>query len=122
MNEYLKSDEDLIKLYKKARTATINELLGLKSSVKRVMALERMWLQDNSESGCLKCNSKNELTVDHIVPEAILNLMGLFPKQSYIPQNYQVLCKRCNYYKANRLDFSNPKTKPLLKEFIDSVI
>lgn len=120
MNELLKSNEELIDLYKKALHSTIREIMELKSSRKRTMALEAMWLKEQNQK-CDRCPETSYLTVDHIIPASLLIQIGIESDLMFIPENYGVLCKRCNWFKANRLDFANPKTKPLLKEFVNNI-
>ena len=119
-----KKAEDMVAVYRKALATTIKDLIEQKSSVKKTMALEMMWLDEQKKSGrkCDRCGTEKDLTVDHIIPESLLVQLGLEPRVSYVPQNYGVLCRRCNLFKANRLDYANPKTKPLLKEFVDSIL
>lgn len=125
MEYSIKSKEDLVQLYQEARTSTIKELLDKKANHKRVMALEKMWLQEQIEQGvgCGRCNEKDDfqLSVDHIIPESLLEQFGLWPKEVFMPMNYEVLCKRCNWFKSSRLDFANPKTKILLKKFVEAL-
>ena len=43
---------------------------------------------------CLKCNSKTNLVVDHIIPRSVK------PELSYNKNNLQVLCNSCNLKKG----------------------
>jgi 5-methylcytosine-specific restriction endonuclease McrA len=68
---------------------------------------------------CAKCGRKDNLTVDHIIPLSFLLELGL--EKDYLQQdekNFQILCLWCNRMKGCRLDHMNPKTIPLLKEYI----
>lgn len=120
---HAKSADEMVALYRRALQSTIQELINFKSSRKKTMALDKMWLDEQIKAGkkCERCESDKDLTVDHIIPEALLILLGFEPYLSYVPQNYGVLCRRCNQFKGNRVDYANPKTKPLLKEFFDAI-
>ncbi len=45
---------------------------------------------------CLCCGSKNNLSVDHILP------VSLYPQHAFSENNLQVLCTSCNSSKGNR--------------------
>ena len=90
-----------------------------------VQKLNLAWLDEQITSGvtCQKCGLGNEaiLTVDHIVPRSIIDLFGLFADTMFDEENLQVYCKRCNHFKASRLDFTNQKTKQLLLKYINQI-
>jgi len=48
---------------------------------------------------CSKCGSREHLTIDHIVPKAIIEATGWVKPQD----NYQVLCRNCNLRKGIRI-------------------
>ena len=69
---------------------------------------------------CEKCGSNFNITCDHIIPLAFLtDLMGLNKIDTFDIENFQALCYRCNSLKRFHLDLNNPKTKILLKKYID---
>ncbi len=73
---------------------------------------------------CIKCGSKEGLTVDHIVPQSLLEHFGLKDLDDIqnCEDNFQILCGLCNAFKRNRMDFiGNPKTFPLLKSFVQKL-
>jgi 5-methylcytosine-specific restriction endonuclease McrA len=65
---------------------------------------------------CTKCGETKMLTLDHIVPQSLLQDLGVF---DIIEDNYQILCRYCNHKKSNRLDMLNPKTKEILRKIIN---
>lgn len=67
---------------------------------------------------CRKCNRTKELTLDHIVPKDILRQFGVDIDREAIEGNYQLLCRLCNVFKANRMDFSIPETRAILEQLI----
>ena len=71
---------------------------------------------------CDRCSSTQNLTIDHIVPRSLLLDMGFEPDgKDFDEDNLTCLCKRCNQFKSNHLDFSNPKTKPLLIKYVNKI-
>lgn len=68
---------------------------------------------------CKRCHKQDRLTLDHIVPISIVVMFGLARIETYGDiENLQVLCRGCNTFKGNRLDFANPKTKELLLKYL----
>lgn len=65
---------------------------------------------------CAKCPAVNNITVDHIIPRHFLEILG-FNDSYKDADNLQLLCKKCNTMKGNSLDYTNPKTLPLLKHY-----
>lgn len=67
------------------------------------------------------CGKTTGLTLDHIIPvQLITQMLGLLRAELYNDmENLEVLCRRCNTFKSGRLDFTNPKTKPLLLKYIN---
>ena len=65
---------------------------------------------------CAKCGETKYLTLDHLVPQSLLQDLGIF---EVIEDNYQILCRYCNHKKSNRLDMLNPKTKEILRRIIN---
>jgi hypothetical protein len=70
---------------------------------------------------CENCGRTEQLTIDHIIPQAVLKMMGIDPLEERDLRNFQLLCKICNGNKKNYLDFSNMRTKPLLLEYLKRV-
>lgn len=64
---------------------------------------------------CTNCGETKYLTLDHLVPESLLMDLSVF---DVIEDNYQILCRYCNYKKSNRLDMLNPKTREILLRII----
>lgn len=86
--------------------------------------------QDRCKSGtavCAKCGTKDNLTVDHIIPIAILEPLcrDLGFDSWYLKYdneaNFQILCQYDNRAKNMQLDVRNPKTLPLLKKLIEKI-
>lgn len=75
----------------------------------------------NENSVCKRCGTKDNLTLDHIVPISYLENFGLDVFAMIDEENFEILCRRCNQFKGDRLDFSNPKTKPLLLKFVNQI-
>lgn len=67
---------------------------------------------------CAKCPSVRNITVDHIIPCQLLSILG-FTEAYKDAENLQLLCSNCNKTKSNTLDYSNPKTVPLLKMYME---
>ena len=84
---------------------------------KEVFNLKRGWVE-RQEKKCVKCGARDNLGLDHIVPVDILEQFGIDDKFIFMPENYQVLCRRCNLFKGNRMDFTNPKTKEILEKLL----
>lgn len=70
---------------------------------------------------CRRCGKTDTLTLDHVVPVWLIGqMLGLLRSQCYDDhENLEILCRRCNVFKGGRLDFLNPKTKPLLQKYVD---
>lgn len=70
---------------------------------------------------CARCGTNKNLTIDHIIPKAILLAFNLFEEVFDDDENFQILCRACNAWKANRLDIMNKKTKPLLEKYVKRI-
>lgn len=69
---------------------------------------------------CTRCNSYNDLTIDHIIPlNFLITQLGATIDETFDFDNFQSLCRRCNTLKSGRFDLSNEKTKPLLIKYIN---
>jgi 5-methylcytosine-specific restriction endonuclease McrA len=82
----------------------------------------KLWQWRNEKCGigiCQKCGKEKDLTVDHIVPQNILESLGLKNEIYNDEENFELTCFACNKFKGGRLDLANPKTIPLLKKYIE---
>jgi len=70
---------------------------------------------------CAKCGLTKFLTVDHIIPVFLLEQFCLNDEVYNLQDNFQILCKFCNYQKRARIDVTNPKTFILLDAIIKKV-
>jgi len=70
---------------------------------------------------CRRCARTDSLTLDHIIPVSLLRqLVGQDNESKYEDlENLEILCRRCNLFKANQVDMTNPKSKPLLLKYIE---
>lgn len=69
---------------------------------------------------CQKCHRKEvKLTVDHIIPVAILRRLD-DSEQLVLndEENFAHLCVPCNTMKADGIDITNPKTAQLLTKYM----
>ncbi len=89
-------------------------------SKRDVLALENAFFKDNAKE-CEKCKRIEFLTLDHIIPLDILRQFGIDVERTYIKENLRILCRICNQFKGNHLDFSTPKTKKLLLKFLEKI-
>lgn len=69
---------------------------------------------------CEKCGYwVSKLSVDHIVPISILNMLDETGEAfAEWEDNFQLICHPCNMFKANRLDKTHPKTKEILLKLL----
>lgn len=85
-----------------------------------VITLEELINRDGKH--CRRCNREDWLTIDHVVPVSLIRDMGVSEMESYTDaENLQILCKICNGFKANRLDFSDPRTKSVLMRLLEKL-
>jgi 5-methylcytosine-specific restriction endonuclease McrA len=63
-----------------------------------------------------------KLTVDHIVPVSFLQQIGFHEAIQEDDENFSMLCRTCNTFKGGRIDLANPRTKPLLKKYVDALV
>jgi hypothetical protein len=50
---------------------------------------------------------------------SLLAQLGVDVEHEVDLEDLEVLCRPCNYYKQNRLDFTNPKTKAILLKYLN---
>ena len=71
---------------------------------------------------CTSCGSKDNLTVDHIIPVAVLKLFGIRRLATYDyekhKKNLTLLCHTCNQAKGNKVDLSDKKIRRILLWYI----
>lgn len=80
------------------------------------------WQQEaqKNHKTCAKCGRFGTMTVDHIVPISILDMLDETGEAKYeMEENFQYLCKICNAFKANRLDKRNQFTKEVLLKLLN---
>jgi len=94
--------------------------VGKKSTKVIALALEKIIERDGAK--CVRCGKNEWLTVDHIIPWGFLQQMGIERSETYRDfDNLQLMCKRCNGLKADRFDWADPRTKPLLLKYIEQM-
>lgn len=109
--------------YKKIRDfilVKMHEGKGVKQGyLTLVEAARRKFITEGAT--CLRCGSNQDLTIDHIVPVSLLEAFQLPVNLLLDDDNFQVLCRRCNWFKSNKMDFSNPRTKELLIKYVNLI-
>lgn len=63
------------------------------------------------------CKSKDNLTIDHIVPVSYLKQLGFISIETLTMRqrkNLTILCGRCNNKKGDKIDLKNKKVKRLM--------
>lgn len=70
---------------------------------------------------CEKCGIETSyLTIDHIVPVSILEMLDETGLAIYEDeQNFEFLCSPCNKFKGNKIDKRNKKTKIILEKYLN---
>jgi 5-methylcytosine-specific restriction endonuclease McrA len=90
----------------------------------RQLMIKQKLIQRDGEY-CQICKGTTNLTLDHIIPCAILQFLGIDRAEShkwrYHSQNFQLLCKQCNQLKRDRINWTDPRSKPLLLEYIENL-
>lgn len=82
-------------------------------------AYKKRLQQQGGQCQHAKCTATLHLTVDHIIPRQFLKCLGMEHFAESDSDNFQVLCKRHNVEKANQLEYTNPRTLPLLKKYVN---
>lgn len=81
------------------------------------------WQQRAKAGGVCACGETRNLSVDHIIPVFLLEqfLVGDEGKslQYEWEDNFEILCKWCNWEKGQRLHIRNPKFFLLMKKLIE---
>lgn len=71
---------------------------------------------------CTQCDNKTNLTVEHIVPVAVLKMFGIRRMASLNyekhKKNLTLLCKTCNHRKGDTVDLADKKVKRILMWYI----
>ena len=128
MNEH---DIDVSKIFKGSKAYVITykgrplesfsaEKVSKTRLIPTAIALENILNRDGKQ--CRRCPRTEWLTLDHVVPLSVLKDMGISERESYSDEeNLQILCKICNQYKGDRLDFADPRTKTLLLRYISAL-
>lgn len=80
-----------------------------------------LWQQKTKEGGvCAKCGETRHLTVDHIVPQFLLEQFTATKELGYeMEENFEILCRYCNHQKAGRIDSRNPKTYSVMRKILN---
>lgn len=86
-------------------------------SMMTVGLLEQAYVKDHGK--CDLCPNTRNLTYDHLLPKSLLADFNIDARKEFWEENGRVLCYACNQKKANRFDFSTPKTKELLLKLLN---
>jgi 5-methylcytosine-specific restriction endonuclease McrA len=72
------------------------------------------------DSKCEWCGSKENLTIEHIIPRSILLKMGYEPMETWeLTKNLTIVCKVCNKEKGNSICLKMAQTHEALKEILE---
>ena len=78
--------------------------------------------QLNPNGTCVKCGYEGRMTVDHIIPVTIIEVIDRTGRAVVNDEdNFQYLYGACNAMKSNRIDIQNPKTKELLLKYVNAI-
>lgn len=93
-----------------------------KRKFKKGSALLALQKQAQDGGKCAKCERQTEyLTVDHIIPFALIHDWGLQEESYDHDWNFQLLCRACNRLKANKFDFTDPRTITNLDRYVQII-
>ncbi|MFA5937491.1 MAG: HNH endonuclease [Candidatus Paceibacterota bacterium] len=96
------------------------EKVGISKTKLIAITLEELINRDGKK--CRRCGREEYLTIDHVVPVSFIRDMGIPEYETYADkENLELLCKICNGFKANRFDWSNPRTKAVLLRLLENV-
>ena len=85
--------------------------------VKSINAFKRQII--TPDSVCGYCESKEDLTVDHIVPLSVLTLMGIDKFKAFdFPKNFMVVCNKCNQEKGKSIIRNHQPTLEAMIELL----
>jgi hypothetical protein len=87
-------------------------------AIRKHLELLRDLSGDSPTGICPRCKTKWKLTLDHIVPQYILDSLGLQSRKIFISDNLELMCERCNSTKGHHIETTNPKALYILKELI----
>lgn len=128
MSDYERTDIDISKVAGNAKfkvTYKGRELLNVErvqQNKTKIIAITLEELIHRDGKKCRRCGREEWLTLDHVVPMSLLRDMGIPEIETYADkENLQLLCKMCNGFKANRLDFSDPRTKRVLLRLLETL-
>lgn len=79
--------------------------------------LRQRRLEKYGNSKCEYCNSKKDLTFDHIIPQALTRMLGMEKNPEL--ENIAVLCKDCNGAKGHMLKSNDVRTAKLLRKYVN---
>ena len=84
----------------------------------------KLWeLQQKANNGggdCEKCKRRTDyLTIDHIIPISYIIQFGLKIESQEHDWNMQLLCRPCNKLKGGMLDYTDSRTFPNLRRYVD---
>ncbi len=92
--------------------------MGMHKKQKLITEKSKLLVMMNGKK-CAKCPRTEMLTVDHVIPIAILRDFGLSLEEMYELEYLQVYCRPCNSLKANKIDVNLPETKTILLKLLD---
>lgn len=119
--------EDYLKLQQKIKThdySKENEILcrvyWSNKSIKcmnKFQTTREKKLAKYGNGTCVYCGSTKELTLDHVIPQALTRILG--QEKNADQENIIVLCRECNNKKGHMLKTNDPLTANLLKKHVD---
>lgn len=72
------------------------------------------------DSVCVWCGSKEQLTMEHVIPRSLLLKMGYTPIETWeLTENLIVVCKDCNGEKGNSICLKLEQTHKALKQLLE---
>jgi len=93
-----------------------------KRSLESCIKDAKKYLIETEGEVCKLCGATDDLTVDHIIPKSILIAFGIDQKDTLkIPFFLQLLCRRCNVLKKDRINWKDPRSKEILIRLINEI-